>query len=214
MNLRYVVLTSVDRDDLPDGGAEHYARCIQAIRARCPDTLIEALTPDFAGSESAVATLTDSGVDVFAQNLETVRRLTHPRARPPRRLPTDPERAGTRQVPQRRGDQDGIDAGPRRNRRGNPPMPHRHPHPQRGPSNPWANTSSPPPTTSQSPAGCIPTSSPATESGPWKPASPKSPPAPWCDQATEPMNLRVGVRSGQRTSGRDESWAGSLWKPR
>ncbi len=78
MNLRYVVLTSVDRDDLPDGGAEHYARCIQAIRARCPDTLIEALTPDFAGSESAVATLTDSGVDVFAQNLETVRRLTHP----------------------------------------------------------------------------------------------------------------------------------------
>ena len=78
MNLRYVVLTSVDRDDLPDGGAEHYARCIQAIRKRCPDTLIEALTPDFAGNESAIATLLDSGLDVFAQNLETVRRLTHP----------------------------------------------------------------------------------------------------------------------------------------
>ena len=78
MNLRYVVLTSVDRDDLPDGGAEHYARCIQAIRKRCPDTLIEALTPDFAGNESAIATLLNSGLDVFAQNLETVHRLTHP----------------------------------------------------------------------------------------------------------------------------------------
>ena len=78
MNLRYVVLTSVDRDDLPDGGAEHYARCIRAIRKRCPDTMIEALTPDFAGNESAVATLLDSDLDVFAQNLETVRRLTHP----------------------------------------------------------------------------------------------------------------------------------------
>ena len=83
MNLRYVVLTSVDRDDLPDGGAEHYAHCIRAIRERCPQTRIEALTPDFAGNEAAVATLVDSGVDVFAQNLETVRRLTH-RVRDPR----------------------------------------------------------------------------------------------------------------------------------
>ena len=83
MNLRYVVLTSVDRDDLPDGGAEHYARCIRAIRERCPETTIEALTPDFAGNEAAVATLVDSGVDVFAQNLETVRRLTR-KVRDPR----------------------------------------------------------------------------------------------------------------------------------
>ncbi len=78
MNLDYVVLTSVDRDDLADGGAAHYARAIRAIKERCPQTKVEALTPDFQGSEEAVATLLDSGVDVFAQNVETVERLTHP----------------------------------------------------------------------------------------------------------------------------------------
>jgi len=77
MGLRYVVLTSVDRDDLPDGGARHYADCIRAIKARCPGTAVEALTPDFAGKHADVATVVDSGVDVFAQNLETVERLTH-----------------------------------------------------------------------------------------------------------------------------------------
>jgi len=77
MKLAYVVLTSVDRDDLPDGGARHYADCIRAIRARCPKTAVEALTPDFAGNLADVATVLDSGVDVFAQNLETVERLTH-----------------------------------------------------------------------------------------------------------------------------------------
>ncbi|KTD30185.1 MULTISPECIES: lipoyl synthase [Legionella] len=78
MNLDYVVLTSVNRDDLPDGGAKHYADTIRAIKARCPHTKIEALTPDFQGVENDVATLLDSGVDVFAQNVETVERLTHP----------------------------------------------------------------------------------------------------------------------------------------
>jgi lipoic acid synthetase len=77
MGLGYVVLTSVDRDDLPDGGARHYADCIRAIKARCPRTAVEALTPDFAGNLADVATVVDSGVDVFAQNLETVERLTH-----------------------------------------------------------------------------------------------------------------------------------------
>ena len=77
MGLRYVVLTSVDRDDLPDGGARHYADCIRAIKARCPETAVEALTPDFAGKLADVATVVDSGLDVFAQNLETVERLTH-----------------------------------------------------------------------------------------------------------------------------------------
>jgi lipoic acid synthetase len=77
MNLDYVVLTSVDRDDLPDGGARHYADCIRAIKARCPQTAVEALTPDFAGNLADVATVLDSGLDVFAQNLETVERLTH-----------------------------------------------------------------------------------------------------------------------------------------
>jgi lipoic acid synthetase len=76
MGLQYVVLTSVDRDDLPDGGAQHYADCIRAIKRRCPQTGVEALTPDFSGNESDVATVLDSGVDVFAQNLETVKRLT------------------------------------------------------------------------------------------------------------------------------------------
>ncbi|HUO18592.1 MAG TPA: lipoyl synthase [Steroidobacteraceae bacterium] len=78
MKLRYVVLTSVDRDDLPDGGAAHYAACVRAIRRRNPDTAVEALTPDFQGVLAAVATVVDSGIAVFAQNIETVRRLTHP----------------------------------------------------------------------------------------------------------------------------------------
>ena len=78
MQLDYVVLTSVDRDDLDDGGAAHYARCVRAIRARCPATAIEALTPDFRGRAADVARVVDSGVDVFAQNLETIERLTHP----------------------------------------------------------------------------------------------------------------------------------------
>jgi lipoic acid synthetase len=78
MNLNYVVLTSVNRDDLPDGGAMHYADCIRAIKAVRPQTAVEALTPDFAGLVSAVHTVMDSGVDVFAQNIETVERLTHP----------------------------------------------------------------------------------------------------------------------------------------
>ncbi len=77
MGLRYVVLTSVDRDDLADGGAAHYAACVRAIKARNPETAVEALTPDFAGDRGAVATVVDSGLDVFAQNLETVERLTH-----------------------------------------------------------------------------------------------------------------------------------------
>jgi lipoic acid synthetase len=76
MGLDYVVLTSVDRDDLPDGGAQHYADCIRAIKARCPGTAVEALTPDFSGKFAHVATVVDSGLDVFAQNVETVKRLT------------------------------------------------------------------------------------------------------------------------------------------
>jgi lipoic acid synthetase len=78
MQLEYVVLTSVDRDDLSDGGAAHYAQTIVEIKALCPQTKVEALTPDFSGSQTAVDTLLASGVDVFAQNVETVQRLTHP----------------------------------------------------------------------------------------------------------------------------------------
>jgi lipoic acid synthetase len=78
MDLRYVVITSVDRDDLEDGGAAHYAACVREIKALNPGTAVEALTPDFNGVMSDVEKVVDSGLEVFAQNVETVRRLTHP----------------------------------------------------------------------------------------------------------------------------------------
>ena len=78
MGLKYVVITSVDRDDLPDGGAAHYAASIRAIKALNPNTAVEALTPDFSGARSAIEIVAGAGLDVFAQNLETVERLTHP----------------------------------------------------------------------------------------------------------------------------------------
>ena len=83
MDLKYVVLTSVDRDDLSDGGAAHYAACVRAIHARMPQTAVEALTPDFSGRFDHVATMLDAGLVTYAQNLETVERLTH-RVRDPR----------------------------------------------------------------------------------------------------------------------------------
>jgi lipoyl synthase len=78
MKLKYVVLTSVNRDDLPDGGAAHIAACVREIKKLNPETSIEALVPDFQGDHKAVATVVDSAIDVFAQNIETVERLTHP----------------------------------------------------------------------------------------------------------------------------------------
>jgi lipoic acid synthetase len=78
MNLGYVVLTSVDRDDLPDGGAGHFAACVRAIKTESPRTAVEALTPDFQGVTADVETVVASGIEVFAQNVETVERLTHP----------------------------------------------------------------------------------------------------------------------------------------
>ncbi|TAH39713.1 MAG: lipoyl synthase [Planctomycetota bacterium] len=78
--LRYIVLTSVDRDDLPDLGACHYAATIRSLKARRADLLVEALTPDFQGRAECVHAIVDAGVDVFAHNLETVERL-HRRVR-------------------------------------------------------------------------------------------------------------------------------------
>jgi len=78
MGLKYVVLTSVNRDDLADGGAGHYAACVRRVKERNPNTAVEALTPDFLGVLADVETVVDSGIEVFAQNVETVRRLTHP----------------------------------------------------------------------------------------------------------------------------------------
>ncbi len=75
LDLSYVVLTSVDRDDLPDGGAAQFARTIREIKARRPGLLVEALIPDFQGDLDAVRTVVEAGPDVLDHNLETVRRL-------------------------------------------------------------------------------------------------------------------------------------------
>jgi len=83
MDLHYVVLTSVDRDDIPDGGAAHYAACIRKIREINPETAIEALTPDFRGLIDAVHVVADAPLEVFAHNIETVEHLTA-RVRDPR----------------------------------------------------------------------------------------------------------------------------------
>jgi lipoyl synthase len=71
----YIVLTSVDRDDIADGGAEHFARTVRLIKARKPSMLVECLTPDFRGDLDAVRHLARSGLDVYAHNIETVERL-------------------------------------------------------------------------------------------------------------------------------------------
>ena len=76
MALDYVVLTSVNRDDLLDGGAAHFAATIQAIKAASPQTLVEVLTPDFQGKPEQIAAVLDGAPDVFAHNVETVARLT------------------------------------------------------------------------------------------------------------------------------------------
>lgn len=76
MHLKHVVLTSVTRDDLPDEGAEHWKRCIEAIRKECPDTTIEILTPDFNQREELIAKVAEARPDVFSHNLETIERLT------------------------------------------------------------------------------------------------------------------------------------------
>jgi lipoic acid synthetase len=81
MRLRHVVVTSVTRDDLPDGGAGHFARTIAAVRRRLPKAVVEVLVPDFRGSLGAVRTVCDAGPDVFNHNVETVPRL-YPAVRP------------------------------------------------------------------------------------------------------------------------------------
>jgi lipoic acid synthetase len=78
MGLKYVVLTSVNRDDLADGGAGHYAACVKRVKEANPECAVEALTPDFQGVMADVEAVIDSGIEVFAQNIETVERLTHP----------------------------------------------------------------------------------------------------------------------------------------
>jgi len=76
LELKYVVLTSVDRDDLPDGGAAHFAQTISTIKALAPDVCIEALIPDFGGDLAALQTILQAGPDVIGHNLETTEPLT------------------------------------------------------------------------------------------------------------------------------------------
>jgi len=76
MKLRHVVITAVARDDLRDGGAEHFARTIEAVRAAVPGIVVEVLVPDFHNREEAVRTVVDAAPDVFNHNLETCERLT------------------------------------------------------------------------------------------------------------------------------------------
>lgn len=83
LGLHYVVLTSVDRDDLEDGGAHHIAQTIREIKRLNPKIIIEALVPDFRGDPAAIEMIVDSGLDVYAHNIETVRRLQY-RVRDPR----------------------------------------------------------------------------------------------------------------------------------
>src|SRR5581483_12501562 len=79
--LRYVVITSVNRDDLPDGGSTHFAQTVREVRAALPASRVEVLTPDFCGDLDAVARVLDAGPDVFNHNMETVPRL-YKRVRP------------------------------------------------------------------------------------------------------------------------------------
>ena len=76
MNLRHVVITSVTRDDLPDEGAEHWRRCVEAVRQACKHTTIEILTPDFNQKEQLIRIVGEAQPDIFSHNLETVERLT------------------------------------------------------------------------------------------------------------------------------------------
>jgi len=83
MKLNYIVITSVDRDDLDDQGASHFARCVQQVRLLAPQTRIEVLHPDFRGQRELVEVVATSGADVLGHNVETVRRLS-PKVRDPR----------------------------------------------------------------------------------------------------------------------------------
>lgn len=76
MGLEYVVITSVDRDDLPDQGSGHFARTIRTIKSGDPNLIVEVLTPDFRGQRECVEPLVEAKPDVFAHNIETVERLT------------------------------------------------------------------------------------------------------------------------------------------
>lgn len=73
--IEYIVITSVDRDELPDQGAGHFAECVREVKALCPDVIVELLTPDFRGDEECLKTIAESGAEILGHNMETVERL-------------------------------------------------------------------------------------------------------------------------------------------
>ena len=191
MNLKHVVVTSVDRDDVADKGAGHYAATIRAIRAKLPESKIEVLTPDFLGvEEAALQTVIGARPDVFNHNIETVRRLHRAMRggkasydgalRPPqtgqgdRRLPGADEERHHRGA---RGDE-------RRGRRD-----HARPAlPRRSTSSRSASTCSRARSTPRSTAGCTPTSSAGSASRARRSASGRSSPGRSCVRATAPTS--------------------------
>ena len=197
MGLKHVVVTSVDRDDVPDRGAGHYAATIRALKAKLPEASVEVLTPDFLGvEEEALATVLAARPDVFNHNIETVRRL-HRRMRGAkasydkalwllaaregaRRLPRADE-VGDHRRPrrdERRGRRD--DARPARARRRR-----RHDRPV-----PPAVARS----TRRSTAGCTPTSSAGSASRARRSASARSSRARSCARATAPTSSATRPR--------------------
>ena len=96
LGLNFVVVTSVNRDDLPGGGSEHFAETIAALREHNPDGFVEVLTPDFKGDEAAIDRVTDARPDVYNHNCETIPRLYRQGA-PAGKIPTQPRFAATRQ---------------------------------------------------------------------------------------------------------------------
>ena len=115
LELSYVVITSVDRDDLPDFGASHFARTIRETRARIPQCRLEVLIPDFQGDEAALRIVLDAGPDVLNHNIETVPRL-YRTARPGGRYPRALERASSI-ARHRAGDPDQVGTDGRSRRR-------------------------------------------------------------------------------------------------
>ena len=191
MGLKHVVVTSVDRDDIDDRGAGHFAATIRALKAKVPDCSVEVLTPDFLGvEEQALATVIGARPDVFNHNIETVRRL-HRRMRgakasydgalellrrakqiaPYPVLTKSGIIVGPRGDERRGGGDDGRPARPRRRRRHDRPVPAAIEQ-----------------ATPRSTAGCIRTSSPGSVSRARHSVSARSSPAPSCARATAPTS--------------------------
>ena len=187
MRLKYVVLTSVNRDDLDDGGASHFAACVREIKRLNPGTAVEALTPDFQGVLADVET-------VVAQRPGRVRAERRDGAAPDasgarsaRRLRADAAACSrTRSVPSRRADEDQSDAGPRRDRRRDRRDDGRHPRGRRRHSHARPVSAPDAESSGRSSAGSRRRSSTAIANGRSRKASSNASPGRWCARAIAP----------------------------